>query len=441
MLYIYHNYNYHVDVIDYYNIKEKYGITYSNAEIEAFVIANDIKKKIENKFQIFNFKKESEGLRDAKYSDFCILMPVTTSFDVYKRIFEYLGIPVTILKNESLVNGDEILTLKNLCLFIKSIYKNEFDNNSVNTKHQYLSIARSFLIEESDQKCFDIINDNKINETEIYVKASKIASKLDVISITEFIDMLMEEFDFVFKYNKQGGIQKMLVESEYLHKLSNALSKANMDIEGFVAYLNDVIENKIKIEVTSDDYNPELNAVKMMGMHKSKGLEFQVCYLASNYSCYNEKDNKDRFVFNNDLGLISPIFKYGVKNTFLKDVYNHVTKTEGRAEKIRLFYVGATRAKEKLIIVDSIDQGKLSEGFDNDYSILKVNSFSKLLHGMYYKMSDRIIKLNKSDIKLTKDYYNVKDNMILNKEYKKLEVDEYQENVIIEETSFTFGVS
>ena len=218
-------------------------------------------------------------------------MPVSTNFNIFKKIFEYCGIPLAVLKKDSLIEGDEILTLKNLFLFINSIYKNEFDENSIESKYQYLSIARSFLYEENDEISFDILENNKIKETEIYKKSYEIAKKLNVISIAEFTDLVIKDFDIIKKFNKKGGVSKMLVESEYLVKLSNSLINANIGIEGFVSYLNDVLESKLKIEFDSNDYATAGNAVKMMNIHKSKGLEFQVCYLASNYSKYNEKDN------------------------------------------------------------------------------------------------------------------------------------------------------
>ena len=416
------NQDYHMEVLNYNGLIEKHGKAYSKGEIEAFVIANDIKKKIESKFQIFDTKKIDEGLRDAKYSDFCILMPVSTNFNIFKKVFEYFGIPLAVLKKDSLIEGDEILTLKNLFLFIDSIYKNEFDENSVETKYQYLSIARSFLYEENDEISFDILENNKIKETEIYKKSYEIAKKLNVISIAEFTDLVIKDFDIIKKFNKKGGVSKMLVESEYLVKLSNSLINANIGIEGFVSYLNDVLESKLKIEFDSNDYATAGNAVKMMNIHKSKGLEFQVCYLASNYSKYNEKDNSAKYLFDANLGLICPIYDFGVKETFVKSIYKYVSQLEERAEKIRLFYVAVTRAKEKVVIVDNVEYDRMLDGFEWENDILRATSFSKLLHGMYPKILRRIENV---DIKLTKDYFNIKDTNIEMTNKDTISVNEY----------------
>ena len=419
--------DYHMEVLNYKDVLED-NKKFLKGEIEAFIIANDIKEKIETKYQIFDTKNKEAGLRDAKYSDFCILMPTSTNFSIFRRVFEYFGIPLGVLKNESLIEGDEILSLKNLCLFIKSIYTKEFNEDSVETKYQYLSVARSFLFEEDDQSCFDVIDKNLITETEIYKKSAKIARLLNVISITEFIDLVIEEFDFVSKFNKKGGISKMLMESEYLHKLSNSLAKANIDIDGFIEYLQEVLENKIKIEFSSSDYSPEANAVKMMVIHKSKGLEFQVCYLASNYSKYNERDTMSKFIFSKELGLICPIFNFGEKQTFMKSIYKDLTLREERAEKIRLFYVAVTRAKEKVIIVDSVEDNVLIDSLDPESDILACSSFSKLMNRLYPKMEDRI--KNVSGLRLTKDYLFGKNSESISKVSQKLVVSEYNESLV-----------
>ena len=86
--------NYDMDIITY-NDKE---IDVSKDEEEAFIIGNDIKTKIENKFQIFD--KDNLILRDVEYNDFVILLDKSKNFELYKKVFEYLHIPISILKDE-----------------------------------------------------------------------------------------------------------------------------------------------------------------------------------------------------------------------------------------------------------------------------------------------------------------------------------------------------
>ena len=95
-----------------YNTKEIED--FSNDEVEAFTTAYDIREKVENKYLVVD--KETSSLRECKYSDFAIIMDRGTSFDLYKKIFEYVGVPIVQIKNEKLTLGDDLLVLKNFPL-------------------------------------------------------------------------------------------------------------------------------------------------------------------------------------------------------------------------------------------------------------------------------------------------------------------------------------
>ena len=60
------------------------------------------------------FDKETNSLRDAEYRDFVVLLDRGRDFDLYKKIFEYLQIPLTIYKDESLneVNNSVIVSVE-----------------------------------------------------------------------------------------------------------------------------------------------------------------------------------------------------------------------------------------------------------------------------------------------------------------------------------------
>ena len=112
------DYNYDFQVLEYEEDEK-----YTNAEIEIFAIAKDIKEKIDSKYQVFN--KDDKVLRDITYNDFVILMDRTTDFDLYKKIFEYVGIPLTLYKDDKLNNSDDIYIIKNILDFIVKINKKE----------------------------------------------------------------------------------------------------------------------------------------------------------------------------------------------------------------------------------------------------------------------------------------------------------------------------
>ena len=69
-------------------------------EIEAFIIASDIKQKVENHYQVMD--KKTKQARDVRYDDFVILLSKSKHFDMYKRVFNYYQIPLNIYKNEDI---------------------------------------------------------------------------------------------------------------------------------------------------------------------------------------------------------------------------------------------------------------------------------------------------------------------------------------------------
>ena len=98
-------------------------------------------------------------------NDFVILIDRSTSFDLYKKIFEYLGIPMSILKEQSLKKDYDVLVLKNLLKLLICIKNKDFSNDF---KYCFISIARSFLYR---------LDDNVIKF--MTIKVSKVAEKVE----------------------------------------------------------------------------------------------------------------------------------------------------------------------------------------------------------------------------------------------------------------------
>ena len=113
---------------------------YSKEEIETFIIAKDILSKVKGNYQIFD--KDTSVLRNAEYSDFVILMDRTTNFDLYKKIFLYLGIPLELYKDETMNEDTDIIVLNNLIKFTIKLDTGVYDKE---LEYLFTSIMRSFL--------------------------------------------------------------------------------------------------------------------------------------------------------------------------------------------------------------------------------------------------------------------------------------------------------
>ena len=110
-----------------YNYEYDRTLGYTKEEIEAFIIANDIRKKVDNKYQVFD--KDELMQRDIDYSDFVILMDRTTNFDLYKKIFEYMNIPLNVYKDETINNGVDIYVIRNILRLILKVKNKVIDRS------------------------------------------------------------------------------------------------------------------------------------------------------------------------------------------------------------------------------------------------------------------------------------------------------------------------
>ena len=130
------------------------GDDFKNIVKEAFIIGNDIKNKIDNHYQIFD--KDEKILKDASYNDFAILLDVKKNFDLYKQIFEYLDIPLTLYRDEDLTASTDLNIIRNLLKLVLLVHDDTYDTEF---KYVYTSIARSFLFNIDDAYIFDTFKD------------------------------------------------------------------------------------------------------------------------------------------------------------------------------------------------------------------------------------------------------------------------------------------
>lgn len=391
------------EIYNYTNDKKEY----SNTEIECFIICNDIINKINNNYQVFD--KENNSLRKINYSDFAILIDRTTSFDLYKKIFLYHKIPLNVYKDEKLTSSDLVLVIKNIFNLLVLTKVGEFNQSYI---YSFLSIGRSFLLDYNDNDLFEIIKNNKYVDSIIIKKINNIVKNIDDVSITCILDMIIKEFDVYNKLVNIGNIDESLVRIEYLYNLSSNLNKMGYTYIKFVEYLDLVInsDNDIKFSLNKEDNN----SVKIMTIHSSKGLEYPICYFSGLAVKFNESDIKEKFIYSDKFGIITPYFKEGLGNTIYKELYKNDYINDEISEKIRLFYVAMTRAREKMIFI--MPKKDSNEKYDDINNV--IDSGIRLAYHSFYDMllsiKSKLIFYSKDipidSLNLSKDYdNNIKD--------------------------------
>ena len=410
-------FNYNFRVLEYLNKQKESG--FSDIEVEIFTIAKDIKNKLDNNFQVFD--KEDGKLRNATYNDFVIILDRSKYFDDFKKIFEYFDIPLTILKDGKLNSTTDILLIKNLVDFIIKIKEDVYD---IDFKYDFISIARSFLYEYSDEYIFDIVTNNKIKETTIYNDLSTLSDKLSSYTSSLLFNDILDVTDFYNKLNKVGDYEEVNVRLKTINSLSSSLSSLGLSIMDFRDYLTDIIENDEDIKYAT--YTKEGNSVKILTIHKSKGLEYPICYFADLDHEFNTSELKDKFIVDKKYGLIVPSNLEEIDNSLLKEMYKYDFNREEVSEKIRLFYVALTRAREQMIIVlpdrETRTLEKNNDGVIEEIRRLSFNKLSSFIYGIKNYLYSYFEQIDIEKLGLTKNYLypkkivqetlnNIKDNI------------------------------
>ena len=381
--------------LEIYNYKYDKDDEYTREEKELFIIANDINEKIKNKYQVFD--KKSGKLRDIKFSDICIITDRNKYLSLYRKILEYKEIPSVIYMDEVLNNDMVILVIKNLINLVWNVKNNLFDNKF---RYLFTSVARSFLFEYTDNDIYKILNDKKYYNDKIV----DMAKEIDIEEpISEVINDILNKYMVYDKLTKLANINENIIKISNLIDISNDISNLGYSIQDFINYLDEIsnldLSVKYSINTSSGD------AVKIMNIHKSKGLEFSLCYFTGMHNKFTIKEISSKNLFDEDLGIIMPyISDNELNDTILKEIYKDNYLKEEISEKIRLFYVALTRCREKMIIVTSLDEDR--DGYNQivpDIDRLKYRSFLDILNSV--KVIDKYV-IDK-DIECSHDYNKI----------------------------------
>ena len=414
--------DYDLEILEYENNNNNF----SKDEVECFLIANDIKNKIDNNYQVFD--KDELVLRKARYSDFVILLDRSANFDLFKKIFEYHQIPLNILKEEKMNNDQDIYVLNNLIKFVIKVNNKEYDSDF---RYLFISIMRSFIYNEKDDIIFKYFLNKNYYDSDLFKKAKEISIDF---SPSYVINEILEKFSFYEKLITIGNIEASLIKVDQIIDMANNLT--DYDIILFSNHLDKMIRENYQMKY---QINNDLgDAVKIMTIHKSKGLEYHICYFANMYKSFNIKELNEKFLYSNKYGIVTPYFDEGIGNTIYKTLIKEDYIKEEISEKIRLFYVALTRAKEKMIMVmpySEINSFNKELVLKNDIKE-QYRSFLDIINSIKNRLEKYLIKVDVPN--LTKDYNLIKENDYDILEFEKLNVENIDiENEEIKENSFS----
>ncbi len=360
-----------------------------DAEYEARCILNDIKEKVESGYQIMDGKTS----RPCRYSDFAILMRVSKGFDTYQKLFDDAKIPCNIKTSDHLTQINAILLLQSLIHLISERVKYRIDPNSENrdnTRKLFLSVARSYIYGKAkgytDEKLDELLlgeDKNAYLKDPILVKIDDFAKRhVDSPLSIIFLDLL-DEFSILKDLYLVGDILSNTDKIESFYQIVLSQEQVGQGIEDFARLFRNI--SKYKIDLASENDFEIENAVQIMTIHASKGLEFPIVYMPFHFNSLTSIHPKLKDVsLSLKYGIMLPNYVMNEKvANMLKGQYlnSEGSDEEEVNEHVRIFYVALTRAKDALYIVGNKDpksRGKakehLFEMLDYIYHIPKIKN-------------------------------------------------------------------
>ncbi len=169
---------------------------------------------------------------------------------------------------------------------------------------------------------------------------------------------------------------------EYARKFEAGSFKG---LYNFISYINEIIERKTKLEAVKAD-SDEKNSVKIMTVHKSKGLEFPVCFLADSCSDLGKKGGSS-YKYDRRCGFAVKIRDNTGFVSYKTPMYCAVSSEEHdreQEEEARILYVALTRARNKLFVTGGVDDAeKFVNGIPNgdmtEYSFYNSRSYMEMI--------------------------------------------------------------
>ena len=187
-----------------------------------------------------------------------------------------------------------------------------------------------------------------------------------------------EDIKLLREYSKKFSIEDFLIEVIVKYNLfkftSNASSRDNIRIllslagsyEGSIfSFINYLEQQKRKITLAGSA-GEGADMVRIMTIHKSKGLEFPVVFIANMHKSFNDEDIKDDVIFHKEHGIVFKNFDIQERlktRTIPHSLVSKMILNESLEEEKRILYVALTRAEKKLILTAEKKKRKTSRSY------------------------------------------------------------------------------
>ena len=376
---------------------------------------------------------ETQEIPGITYKDIVLLLRSMSGWaETYQKVFEQEGIPLIVASKTGYFSATEVQTVLSLLRVLDNPYQDipmaavmksyfgkftseelaqiraespempfyqcveQFTSSEEQQKEE--QIADTNVVEAEKQQKEEPISDTDAVEAEILPQEKENENVSDQRShlaekIIAFQEML-QNFRQRIPYTPiHRLLQEILDETGYRNYVAalpaGEQRRANLDMlmEKAVAYEQTsyhglfhfirYIDRLMKYDVDygeAEIVSEQENAVRLMSIHKSKGLEFPVVFVCGMGKQFNEQDLNSNMIFHPEFGIGLKWFdceKRTKANTLIHQIFAMEAKKENLGEELRVLYVALTRAKEKLILAGTCklpEEGQYS-GFSREEKV------------------------------------------------------------------------
>lgn len=365
----------------------------SAMELEVTFLAQKIQKLMKSGFCILD--KKTQKYRAAEFRDIVILLRSPSNWsNIFLEKFNSFGIPVYADTNSGFFDTVEIMTVLHLLKLI--------DNPRQDIP--VLAILRSPIYALTSDELLDIRltgeketfydcilayleleKKNPVSEKlmRFYSDIERWREKAVFLPIDELLWLLYEETGYLDYVGVMAGGN--IRQANLRSLLDKAIQYENTSLRGlfhFVRYIEKIQKNDTDMG-SAKILSENANLVKVMSIHKSKGLEFPIVFVSGLGKKLNKKDLMKPVLLHQDLGFGTTFVDYENRvtyNTIARAILSKKIAKENLSEELRVLYVALTRAKEKLILTGSV------KGLEKSLSRWALNTNEKEIELPHYSM-------------------------------------------------------
>ena len=373
-------------------------------EMEAKAIGLRIKELTDENTGMLVTDSKTKELRRARYNDIVILLrSVKGTGEGLVETLNSMGIPTHMQASTGYFSTIEIKTILSFLAVIDNPLQDiplaatlvspfgNFNSNelaTIKSKYQGNCLYNALKLAKVDAQ--EIIHSNiKMKINSFFELLQEMQKAAVYMPINELINYIFKKTGYLDYITSMPGGKVRRANARMLVERAAAFEQTSYKgLFNFNRYVEQLIDYEIDYGEASLE-NENDNTVKVMSIHKSKGLEFPIVILANMAKKFNQHDASNKVILHHELGIGMDYVDTTrrIKSpSLLKQAISNTIKQENLGEELRVLYVALTRAKEKLIMVGTVENfDKKISGYMDVQSLNSVGlSFEKISSASSY---------------------------------------------------------